>query len=71
MLILVIATFLCRATITRAISLKKASLIMPFGYISIVFAVISDVLLFKTRVDFVTVVGMLLTSLGLIGKLII
>ena len=57
--------------VTRAIYIKKASYIMPFGYISIVFATLSDILFFGASFDLLSVIGMIMTSAGLFGKLLI
>ena len=70
-LLLVGSAYGCQITMTRAIYLKKASYIMPFGYISIIFATISDILLFGASFDLVSVFGMIMTSAGLMSKLLI
>jgi drug/metabolite transporter (DMT)-like permease len=51
--------------------LKKPSFIMPFGYITIVVGTILDYLVFGQRVDWLVIVGMVLTSSGLMVKLIV
>jgi drug/metabolite transporter (DMT)-like permease len=56
---------------TRATLLKKASYIMPFGYISIVLAFISDIVLFDAHFDWLSIFGMALTSCGLLSKFLI
>lgn len=56
---------------TRATLLKKASYIMPFGYISIVLACISDILIFDAHFDWLAILGMVLTSCGLLSKFLI
>lgn len=70
-ILLAIVAYACQVTITRAVYLKKASYVMPFNYISIVLATLSDILLFGASFDFISVIGMILTSLGLVSKLII
>jgi drug/metabolite transporter (DMT)-like permease len=57
--------------ITRAIYLKKASFIMPMGYISIVVAFASDILIFGSNFDWLSILGMILTSAGLLSKLLV
>lgn len=56
---------------TRAVLLKPGSYIMPFGYISIVVAFICDILIFHAQLDWVSIIGMILTSIGLLSKLLI
>lgn len=68
---LVICAYACQVTVTRAIYLKKASNIMPFNYISIVLATFTDIMFFGASFDFISVIGMALTSMGLVSKLIV
>ena len=51
--------------------LKKPSFIMPFGYITIVVGTILDYVVFGQGVDWLVIVGMVLTSSGLMVKLIV
>lgn len=44
---------------------------MPFNYISIVLATISDIVFFGASFDFISLIGIVLTSMGLVSKLII
>ena len=44
---------------------------MPFGYISIVFATLSDILFFGASFDLLSVIGMIMTSAGLFSQLLI
>ena len=67
---LVGCAYLTQNLMTRAVYLKKASLIMPFGYAGIVFASIYDILSGE-HFDFLSIVGMVLTSAGLMSKLLI
>jgi drug/metabolite transporter (DMT)-like permease len=60
-----------QTTISKATLLKKASYIMPFGYISIVFASICDIIIFHLSFDWVSIVGMVMTSFGLLSKLLV
>ena len=41
---------------------------MPFGYVSVVAGFLADVFLFKTQFQFLAVVGMIFTSVGLLGE---
>jgi drug/metabolite transporter (DMT)-like permease len=60
-----------QSSLTKATLIKKASYIMPFGYISIVFASICDIIIFKISFDWISVIGMVMTSVGLISKLLV
>lgn len=44
---------------------------MPFGYISIVVAFISDIVFFDASFDWISILGMILTSAGLLSKLLV
>ena len=57
--------------ITRATMQKKTSHIMPIGYIGITFSFIIDVVVYKVNFDWISLSGMILTSLGLLSKLFI
>ena len=48
-------------------SLKSPSLVMPFGYASVIVSFLADVYLFDTKFSALPVVGMLLTSAGLLS----
>ena len=51
-------------------SLLKPSNTMPFGYVGVVIGFASDVLYFGVDFNWLAILGMLLTSIGLLGKLI-
>ena len=55
----------------RALSLKKPSHIVPLGYVSVVFAVIVDAVLFGYTFNFTVIAGIGLTSSGLLMKLLL
>lgn len=67
---MVFCAFSTQNLTTRAIYLKKASLILPFGYVSILVSGIVDIMS-GVSFDFLTVIGMMMTSLGLLSKLIL
>ena len=48
-------------------SLKKPSLMMPFGYVSVTTSFLVDLFLFDTSFTFMNVLGIFLTSLGLVS----
>ena len=48
-------------------SLKSPSLVMPFGYASVMVSFLADVYLFDTKFSALPVIGMLLTSVGLLS----
>jgi len=48
-------------------SLKKPSLMMPFGYIGVATGFLADVFLFDTEFTFITILGIFLTSGGLLS----
>lgn len=49
----------------------KPSRVMPFGYLSVITSFLADVYIFKADFNFWTVFGIVLTSLGLVGKFLL
>ena len=64
----VVTGFLTQLFIIRANSIAKPSVVMPFGYISVAMGFLADVYLFGTHFTALAVVGMILTSAGLLGN---
>jgi len=64
----VVSALLCQYMIFASNSLMKPSRVMPFGYISVIVSFVADIYIFKAEFNFLAVLGILLTSLGLIGK---
>ena len=54
--------------IIKANSIAKPSIVMPFGYVSVTFGFFADVFLFNTSFTLISVVGMILTSAGLMTE---
>jgi drug/metabolite transporter (DMT)-like permease len=52
-------------------SMIEPSKTMPFGYLGIIVGFTADIFYFKIEFDFLSVLGMFLTSIGLLSKLII
>jgi drug/metabolite transporter (DMT)-like permease len=50
---------------------KKPSYMMPFGYITIAGSALVDFLIFNVSFSLLTIIGILLTSCGLLIKLIV
>ena len=61
------AGFISQTLIFLANSFKKPSLMMPFGYFGVATGFIADVYLFDTQFTFLTVLGIFLTSGGLLS----
>lgn len=57
--------------IFAATSLKKPSHTMPFGYVTIVVTFLADLFIFRTRFDILQVIGIILTSVGLLSKFLV
>jgi drug/metabolite transporter (DMT)-like permease len=68
---LTVTAYLMQNFMTRAILLKKASYIMPFGYITVILSSLMDFILFGNEFSSLSIFGMLLTSSGLLAKLLI
>ena len=52
-------------------SLVKPSKVMPFGYVSVVSSFIADIYLFQVQFNGWGVLGVWMTSLGLVGKFLV
>ena len=65
---IVLTGFFTQFFIIKANSLAKPSLVMPFGYVSIAVGFIADVVLFSTQFTVLAIIGMILTSAGLLGN---
>jgi drug/metabolite transporter (DMT)-like permease len=68
---LVLSALLTQYMIFAATALKKPSKTMPFGYVAIVTTFTADVWLFGITFDFLQIIGMVLTSVGLLSKFLI
>ncbi len=71
MICLVASAFLTQSFNTKAIMLKKPSYIMPLGYITIILSSLLDYILFGNSLSTLSIMGILLTSSGLLIKLLI
>jgi drug/metabolite transporter (DMT)-like permease len=67
--LVVIFALLAQYMIFAATSLKEPSYTMPLGYLAIVVGFLADIAFFKVEFNSLTVIGMLLTSAGLLSKL--
>lgn len=54
-----------------ATTLKKPSLTMPLGYLGIIVGFIADIFYFGFKFNFLSIVGIFLTSSGLLSKFFI
>ena len=48
-------------------SMKKPSVMMPFGYVGVATGFLADVFIFDTSFTFITFMGVLMTSGGLLS----
>jgi drug/metabolite transporter (DMT)-like permease len=69
--LLTLSAYFTQMFSTRALLLKKPSYIMPLSYISIVLSAITDFLLFGNSFSTLSIIGMFLTSSGLLVKILI
>jgi len=69
--ILVISAYFAQLMNSRAIYLKKPSLIMPFGYTGIILAFLIDIIFEGAQFDFYSVIGIIMTSSGLLSTFIV
>ena len=64
---IVLTALLSQYSIFLSNSLKSPSLVMPFGYASVIVSFLADVYLFDTVFSALPIIGMLLTSAGLLS----
>lgn len=64
----VISGLISQYMIFASNSLMKPSMVMPFGYVSVITSFMADLYIFEAEFNFLAVMGILLTSMGLIGK---
>ncbi len=67
----IVCAFGLQSLVTRAMLMAKPSMVMPFSYISIVLGCIVDSFIFNFSLDFITIAGVLLASVGLLTKVFI
>ena len=63
--------YMTQTCLTRSALLKRASYLLPFGYTGIIAGFLFDVLIFDTSFNWAAILGMILTSVGLLGKLLL
>ena len=66
--LIVITGYISQKCTVIANSSLKPSLVMPFGYLSILVAFVTEYFIFGTYFSWTTIIGMILTSLGLLGN---
>ncbi len=71
LLISAILSILYQYLIFAANTLKKPSHTMPFGYVSIVINYLADLFLYGSKFKVVPMLGIFLTSAGLIGDFLL
>lgn len=59
--------FMAQFLLVNAYSMIKPSKVMPIGYIGIVISFLADIYLFDTKFTLLPIIGMLLTSVGLLS----
>ena len=67
---LAVLGYTIQTCLTRATMVVEASKLMPMGYIGIVFSFMVDVAVYGVSFDWLSVIGMGLTSVGLLSKLL-
>jgi hypothetical protein len=70
-ILLVIFALFTQNLIFAATSLKKPSHTMPFGYLTIVATFLADLFVFNIQFDLLQVIGIALTSVGLLSKFLV
>ena len=71
MLFISLVAFLAQYARITAFSYTKASIAAPFGYVGIIGALLVDIFIFEANLNPLTVIGIFLTSVGLLTKLFI
>ena len=60
-----------QTAMARALYIKPPSYVMPFNYLGIILASLFDMLIFNVHFDFLSVCGMLMTSVCLLSKMLV
>ena len=68
---MIVLSYWVQTLSTRATLLMKPSILMPFNYVGIIASFMVDILLYHASFDFYSIIGMLLTSAGLLSRLFI
>ena len=68
---LVLFALFTQYMIFTATSLKRPSHTMPFGYVTIVTTISADLFIFNIKFDLLQVIGIVLTSVGLLSKFLV
>ena len=55
----------------RSVYMCSPALIMPFNYLTVIFGLLFDVLVFGAHYDWKSIIGMTLASAGLLSKFIL
>ena len=64
---IVVTGFLAQLLVFMANIIQKPSKMMPFGYVSVIAGFYADLYLFGTNFDLLPIIGMILTSVGLLS----
>jgi hypothetical protein len=67
-----IFAFGCQFLQTKAMFLcSSPALILPFSYVSVIFALLIDVIVFNAIYNYLMIIGMIMSSAGLFSKFIL
>jgi drug/metabolite transporter (DMT)-like permease len=66
---MIISAFFAQLMIMKSLSMKKPSYLMPLGYITVILSFCADFFIFNANLDLYAVIGILLTSGGLLTNL--
>lgn len=70
-LIMVAFAFLAQYMKVRSVYMRSPALIMPFNYLTVVFGLLFDILVFESHYDWKSIIGMGLASTGLLSKFLL
>ena len=71
LLIIAASSYGSQYTRASAMMLAKPSYVAPFGYFGLIAAVCIDIFIFKSTFNIFTIIGIFLTSIGLLANLFI
>lgn len=66
---MVLLAYLAHMLRIKATFLRKPSEILAFNYVGLIYSILIDVLYYHTRLSFTIILGIALTSAGLMSKL--
>lgn len=63
-------SFLLQISIAKALYLSSPAVVMPFSYVSVIFGLVIDLVIYDAKYNWLMIIGMVMASGGLFTKFI-